>query len=96
MQHAPFGSDVPFAEPAWYRGVPTPYYQAKHAAFRAKCRAFVDEHLIPYVDDWDEAGQCPIQELRLKAFNAGLLCPWGPEELGGTGHLTVNLSDTIC
>jgi len=84
MQHAPFGSDVPYAEPAWYRGVPTPYYEEKHAAFREKVRAFVDEHLVPYADDWDEAGLCPIEELRLKAAEAGVLCPWAPEELGGT------------
>lgn len=84
MQHAPFGSDVPYAEPAWYRGVPTPYYNESHAKFRGKCRAFVDEHLVPFVDEWDEAGLCPIEELRLKAFAAGVLCPWGPAELGGT------------
>lgn len=87
MQHAPFGSDVPYAEPAWYRGVPTPYYEEKHAAFREKVRAFVDEHLVPYADDWDEAGLCPIEELRLKAAEAGVLCPWAPEELGGTPPL---------
>jgi len=84
MQHAPFGSNVPYAEPAWYRGTPTPYYEAKHAVFREKVRAFVDEHLVPYVDEWDEKGRCPIEELRLKAFSAEVLCPWAPEELGGT------------
>lgn len=84
MQHAPFGSAVPYAEPSWYRGTPTPYYEAKHAAFRAKMRKFVDEHLIPFVDDWDENGRCPIEELRPKARDAGVLCPWAPAELGGT------------
>jgi len=24
--------------------------------FRARCRAFVDKELIPYVHEWDEAG----------------------------------------
>jgi len=84
MQHEAFGSDVPFAEPAWYRGVPTPYFETKHAVFRNKVRAFVDEHMAPFVDDWDEAGLCPIEDLRLKATAAGVLCPWGPEDLGGT------------
>jgi len=81
---AAFGSDVPYAEPAWYRGVPTPYYQDKHVAFRAKVRAWVDENLKPYVDEWDEAGQCPIEELRASAHKAGVLSPWAPSELGGT------------
>eukprot|EP00933_Yihiella_yeosuensis_P064495 TRINITY_DN6787_c0_g8_i1.p1 TRINITY_DN6787_c0_g8~~TRINITY_DN6787_c0_g8_i1.p1 ORF type:complete len:412 (+),score=97.74 TRINITY_DN6787_c0_g8_i1:75-1310(+) len=84
MKHEQFGSDVPYAEPAWYRGVPTPYYQEKHAKFRNKVRAYVDEHLKPYVDEWDEAGSCPIQELRQSALKAGVLCPWADEEMGGT------------
>eukprot|EP00404_Azadinium_spinosum_P024223 CAMPEP_0180605640 /NCGR_PEP_ID=MMETSP1037_2-20121125/26718_1 /TAXON_ID=632150 /ORGANISM="Azadinium spinosum, Strain 3D9" /LENGTH=405 /DNA_ID=CAMNT_0022624753 /DNA_START=61 /DNA_END=1275 /DNA_ORIENTATION=- len=84
MQYAPFGSNVPYAEPAWYRGAPTPYYQEKHVAFRNKVRAWVDENLKPYVDEWDEAGRCPIEELRRSAHQAGLLSPWAPPELGGT------------
>lgn len=82
--HARFGDSTPFAEPAWYRGVPTPYYKAHHAAFRAKCRAWVEEHLLPHADAWDEAGHCPIEELRIKAAAAGLWCPWAPAEYGGT------------
>jgi len=84
MKHVPFGSDVPYAEPSWYRGVPTAFYEEKHARFRDKMRAYVDEHLAPYVNDWDEAGHCPIEELRRSAQAAGVLCPWAPEELGGT------------
>merc|ERR1712166_679539 len=84
MEHEPFGDPCPFAEPAWYRGVPTPYYNENHAAFRAKVRAWVDENLIPSVDEWDEAYTCPIEKLRLSAHKAGVLSPWAPEELGGT------------
>lgn len=84
MKHVPFGSDIPYAEPAWYRGVPTPYYEEKHAVFRNKVRAYVDEYLRPFVDEWDEAGSCPIQELRASAHRAGVLSPWAPAELGGT------------
>jgi len=84
MEHEPFGDPCPFSEPAWYRGVPTPYYNENHAAFRAKVRAWVDENLIPFVDEWDEAYTCPIEKLRLSAHKAGVLSPWAPEELGGT------------
>ena len=49
-----FGSPVPFAEPPWYRGTPSPYYDETHVALRARVRAFVDEHLAPYVDEWEE------------------------------------------
>ncbi len=30
----PFGSDIPFAEPQWYRGLPTPYYNGSHVELR--------------------------------------------------------------
>jgi len=83
-RHAAFGSDVPYAEPGWYRGEPTPYYEAKHAAFRAKVRSWVDEHLMPHVDEWEEAGHCPIEKLRQSAHAAGVLSPWAPAALGGT------------
>lgn len=82
--HAPFGDATPFAEPAWYRGVPTAFYKSHHAAFRAKCRSWVETHLQPFADEWDEKGHVPIEELRVKAAAAGLWCPWAPKEYGGT------------
>lgn len=84
MKHKPYGSEVPFAEPAWYRGVPTPFYEEKHAVFRDKVRKFVESELVPNADEWDEAGSCPIKELRLAAHKAGVLSPWAPADLGGT------------
>lgn len=84
MQHKPFGDQTPFAEPAWYRGVPSAFYKEKHAKFREQVRRYVDEHIRPYADDWDEAGQCPIEKLRLSAHAAGVLSPWAPKKLGGT------------
>jgi acyl-CoA dehydrogenase len=84
MRHEQFGSQVPYAEPAWYRGVPTAFYEKRHADFRNKVRAYVEKHLAPYADAWDEAGECPIHELRLSAHAAGVLSPWAPAELGGT------------
>jgi len=83
--HDPYGKmDVPFAEPAWYRGAVTPYYNEHHAAFRHRMRQWVDASLIPFVDEWDEKGTMPIEEVRRSAAAAGVLCPWAPAELGGT------------
>ena len=45
--HAPFGNQVPFCEPAWYQNQHSPYYNAGHVAFRAKCRAFVEKEIKP-------------------------------------------------
>lgn len=82
---ARFGEQgTPFAEPAWYRGLPTPYYEEKHVLWRAKVRAFVDKELAPFAHEWDEKATFPIAELRRKAYEAGVLSPCYPVELGGT------------
>ena len=85
MKFEKFGdTEIPFADPAWYRGVPTPYYEEKHMRFAMKLRAFMDKEIIPFCDEWDEAGDAPYPELRRKAAAAGVLAPWAPKELGGT------------
>jgi len=85
----PFGSKTPFAEPGWYRGVASPYYNESHAALREKVRKFVDTELLPYVDEWEE--QCAQQgkevdfkAITRKAAAAGVLAPMYPESMGGT------------
>lgn len=49
-----YGSTIPFAEPYWYNTFASPHYTASHRAFRAKVRAFMDEHITPFVGEWDE------------------------------------------
>lgn len=38
-----FGSVLPYAEPAWARGYPSPYYNDSHRRLRAAMRSWVDE-----------------------------------------------------
>ena len=85
----PFGSKVPFAEPGWYRGIASPFYNESHALLREKVRNFVDKELIPFVDQWEE--QCTqrgeevdFKTLTKKAAAAGVLAPMYPESMGGT------------
>ena len=49
---------------------------------RAALRRFINE-LMPYADDWDEAGAIPT-ELWPKAAEVGLLGLGYPEQFGGT------------
>ena len=57
-----FGSTTPFAEPPWYNSKnATPYYTEHHARWRDKMRAFVEEEIIPFCDDWEEAGEIPSE-----------------------------------
>ncbi|KAJ3030670.1 UNVERIFIED_CONTAM: hypothetical protein HDU68_008197 [Siphonaria sp. JEL0065] len=55
----PFGNLVAFTEPAWYSGQPTPYYNDSHRRLRVWIRKLVDEHIVPFVHDWEAAGEVP-------------------------------------
>ena len=68
-----FGSQTPFAEPTWYdSSKDNPYYNEHHVAFRNKMRKFVDDEIIPFVDDWEQAGEIPGEVYR-RASEVGLL-----------------------
>jgi len=73
-QHAlePFGDQAPGCEPHWYQGYPSPYYGPSHVAFRAKCRAFVDAEIRPYLDGWITRQEVYPLSLHSKAFASGL------------------------
>ena len=64
------------------REIPSPYYTPAHREFRAMLRKWVDEHIAPFVDEWDEAGSFP-RELYRKAADIGLIGMGFPEEFGG-------------
>lgn len=78
-----FGSDIPFAEPAWYRGFASPYYNDSHRAWRAKVRAFVEKEISPYAPTWDEEKDYP-RDLHVKAYEAGIFGCYWPKQYGGT------------
>ena len=62
--------------------LPDPALRAEHHAWRATLRRFVDAEIMPFVDDWDEAGSVP-DALWPKAADIGLLQMGYPEEFGG-------------
>jgi len=80
----PFGSDIPYAEPPWYRGYSTPYYNDSHVQFRAKVRAFVEKEITPHVEEWEEKEDYPGREFHQKAYEAGVFGAIWPKEYGGT------------
>lgn len=55
----PFGCATPYAEPIWYSRDKSPYYNDSHRKLRAAVRKYVDEELIPYAFEWEQAGQVP-------------------------------------
>ena len=50
----PFGEQVPYGDPYWYQGKPSPYYKETHHLYRQKIRAFVEKEIIPYATEWEE------------------------------------------
>lgn len=82
MQADKFGEPLPFCEPYWYQGYPSPYYKQGHKDFRAKVRRFVEEELKPNVDKWIKTGY-PLQ-LHERAYELGIQGIIYPPAYGGT------------
>ncbi|CAG9996207.1 unnamed protein product [Clonostachys byssicola] len=50
---------VPFSEPPWLTGLPSPYYKDSHKKWQKACREFISEHLTPYALEWETQGNVP-------------------------------------
>lgn len=62
---------APFGEPLLPQlDIPNPYYKEKHHKVRAYVRKFVEEELLPYAQEWEQAGEIP-DEVRRKYSKAG-------------------------
>jgi len=59
-------------------------YTEEHRIFRQAVRKFFEKEVIPYVDEWEEAGIVP-KSLWRKMGEQGFLCMDLPEEYGGVG-----------
>jgi len=78
-----FGEMVPFGDPCWYQDWNLPYYNDSHRRFRKEMRAFVEEHIMPFCHEWDEARALPMDLFRKCAkagFLAGVIGPPWPQE----------------
>lgn len=60
-----------------------PFFDETHDALRASVRRFVEQEILPHVDDWEEQNSFP-RELYQKAGQAGFLGLGFAEEFGGT------------
>lgn len=62
--------------------LPNPNLKEEHHAWREQLRRFIEAEMMPYANEWDEAGHIPI-ELWPKAAAVGLLGLGYPEQFGG-------------
>ncbi|GAB4300021.1 MAG: acyl-CoA dehydrogenase family protein [Myxococcota bacterium] len=59
-------------------------YSEEHKIFRQAVRKFFQKEVIPYVEEWEEAGITP-RSVWKKMGEAGFLCMDVPQEYGGMG-----------
>ncbi|MEK6779239.1 MAG: acyl-CoA dehydrogenase family protein [Candidatus Deferrimicrobiota bacterium] len=59
-------------------------YGEEHAIFREAFRKYVAQEVSPFIGTWEKEGIVP-REAWTKMGAAGFLCPWLPEEYGGSG-----------
>ncbi|KAF1930816.1 short-chain specific acyl-CoA dehydrogenase mitochondrial precursor [Didymella exigua CBS 183.55] len=64
---------VPFSEPGYITGLPSPYYQETHLRWQKACREFVGKHLIEKGLEWDTAEDVPPHVFETFAKNSMLL-----------------------
>ena len=61
------------------------FYNDSHDAWRQELRKFVSKEIVPFVEEWEEAGEFS-RELYKKAGEFGLLGMGYPEKYGGTSE----------
>jgi acyl-CoA dehydrogenase len=70
----------------------------EHDLLRESVRAFAEGEIVPYLEEWERAGEVP-RELHRKTAAAGLLAVDFPEDVGGAGgdfpHLLVVTEELI-
>jgi citronellyl-CoA dehydrogenase len=60
-------------------------YTHEHLEMQATMRRFIDEHINPHVDEWEEAEMMPAHEIFKGLGQLGLLGLTKPEAYGGAG-----------
>jgi acyl-CoA dehydrogenase len=78
------------------------YFTEEHQIFRESVRRYFEKEVTPNADTWEKDGIVPREAWR-KFGAQGFLCPWLPEEYGGSGAdflysfiLTEELARTHC
>lgn len=59
-------------------------YNEEHQIFRQSLRKFLEKEVVPYIEQWEEAGIVP-KSVWKKMGDQGFLCMNVPEEYGGFG-----------
>ncbi|KAL8934408.1 MAG: hypothetical protein Q9211_005237 [Gyalolechia sp. 1 TL-2023] len=72
----PYGALIPYADPSWYQGQHSPYFNLTHAALRDEVRKWVEAEIEPNVTEWEEAKKVPdaiYKQMGERGYLAGLM-----------------------
>lgn len=73
-------------------------YLEEHAIFRTAFKRFLEREIVPHQEEWERDGIVSRDAWR-KMGASGFLCPWLPEEYGGSGAdflYSVIINEEIC
>jgi len=71
---------IPFSEPPWILGLPSPYYNESHRRWQKSIRAFITENLTKHAMEWEDVGDVP-PDVYSKFFAKNMLIPYLPAPL---------------
>ena len=71
---------IPFSEPPYICGLPSPYYTAGHKKWQKACREFITENLTQYAWEWEKEEIIPEHVFK-KFADANMLIPTLPSPL---------------
>lgn len=71
---------IPFSDPPWIMGEPSPYYNESHRLFQKNCREWLADNLVLHALEWENAGNVPDHVFRTFS-KANMLIPNLPAPL---------------
>ncbi|KAH8731745.1 acyl-CoA dehydrogenase/oxidase [Phaeosphaeriaceae sp. PMI808] len=94
-----FGNLGPWAEPSWYSSLSSPYYNDSHKQLRNALRSYIDQNVKPYMLEWEEKGEVPVEE-RMKWAKTGFAFadvpePYRPKDIPGPAGIPVGEMDVF-
>lgn len=71
---------IPFSDPPWLLGLPSPVFKETHKKWQSSVRAFVETNLLPHAIEWEKAEAVPPHVFETFA-RANMLIPALPAPL---------------
>jgi acyl-CoA dehydrogenase len=71
---------IPFAEPPWILGLPSPYYNESHRQWQKDCREWLKDRFTAHTLEWEEEGTVPDHVFK-DFFSENMLIPYMPAPL---------------